>query len=65
MKLQTNFTAGILDPLTQHDISNLTTVTNETFAAEFLRRKKRNFTAAELWDIQRKKKNVAPRRAFL
>jgi hypothetical protein len=51
--------------LTRDEIKNLTIETKETLAPGFLKERKRIFTAADLWNIQAKKKRVAYRRAYL
>ncbi|HUZ57381.1 MAG TPA: hypothetical protein VMU83_01200 [Hanamia sp.] len=55
MKLQSN---NLLENLTTNEIKFLTTEVKEIVCKSFLRERKRNFTAAELWDIQRRKKNL-------
>lgn len=65
MKLQSNISNRILDSLTRNEIKNLTIETKETLAPEFLKGRKRNFTAADLWYIQRKKRSAVSRRDYL
>jgi hypothetical protein len=65
MKLQSNISHRILDSLTRDEIKNLTIETKETLAPAFLKERKRIFTAADLWNIQAKKKRAAYRRAYL
>lgn len=65
MKLQSNVTDHILDSLTRDEIRNLTTETKETIAPHFLKRRKRNFTAVDLWQIQSKKKRATSGRVYL
>lgn len=55
MKLQSN---NLLENLTTNEIKFLTTEVKEIVCKSFVRERKRNFTAAELWDIQRRKKNL-------
>ncbi|HUZ57382.1 MAG TPA: hypothetical protein VMU83_01205 [Hanamia sp.] len=56
MKLQSN---NLLDNLTTNEIKFLTTEVEvkETICKDFVKERKRNFTAAEFWEIQRRKKN--------
>ncbi len=65
MKLQSNFAANILDSLTRNEIKHLTVETRETIATQFMKERKRIFSAAELWYIQRTKRNVSSRRLYL
>jgi len=65
MNLQSNFAADILDRLTCNEIKNLTIETIETIATQFIQERKRIFSAAELWHIQRTKRNVSSRRLYL
>ena len=55
MKLQSN---TLLETLTKNEIKFLTTVVKETVCNNFTKLRKRNFTAADLWNIQRRKKNL-------
>jgi len=55
MKLQSN---TLLEILTENEIKFLTTEVKETVCNNFAKRRKRNFTAANLWDIQRRKRNL-------
>ena len=59
MKLQSN---NLLENLTISEIKNLTLVVKETVDKEFKKGKKRIFSAAQLWDIQRRKRNFSSRR---
>ncbi len=54
MKLQSN---NLLETLTEKEIKFLTTEVKETVCTNFIKERKRNFTAADLWDIQRRKRN--------
>lgn len=54
MKLQSN---NLLDNLTTNEIKFLTTEVKETICKDFVKKRKRIFTAAEFWEIQRRKKN--------
>ncbi|MEO8824066.1 MAG: hypothetical protein ABI366_10885 [Ginsengibacter sp.] len=53
MKLQSNH---LLENLTTSEIKGLTLVVKETVAKEFKKDRKRIFSAAQLWDIQRRKR---------
>jgi hypothetical protein len=64
MKFQSNSFRNLLDSLTINEVKNLTKEVKETIAAEFSNERKRVFTSAELWKIQRNKKNVFNRRAY-
>ncbi|HRI25379.1 MAG TPA: hypothetical protein PLZ45_11930 [Ferruginibacter sp.] len=55
MKKQSNNT---FSPLSKEQLSTLTTVTSETLA------KPRTFSAAELWDIQRRSRTMVSRRSY-
>lgn len=58
MKLQSNIRHNLLDSLTNNEIKILTTEVKETVCTSFVKERKRNFTAADLWDIQRRKRNL-------
>jgi len=64
MKLHSNFAANILDSLTHNEIKNLTIETRETLATQSIKERKRIFSAAELWYIQRTKRNASSRRLY-
>lgn len=59
MKLQSN---SLLENLTKKEINILTAEVKETIVKGFSQEKKRTFTAAEFWDIQRRKKNILVKR---
>jgi len=59
MKLQSN---NLLETLTEKEIKFLTTEVKETVCTDFVKERKRNFTAADLWDIQRRKRNLFSRK---
>jgi hypothetical protein len=59
MKLQSN---NLLENLTNNEIKFLTTDVKETVCKNFIKERKRNFTAADFWDIQRRKKNLSTKR---
>ena len=59
MKLQSN---TLLENLTNTEIKNLTAQVKETVAKEFKQEKKRIFSAAQFWDIQRRKRNFSTKR---
>jgi len=56
MKLQSN---NLLENLTKTELKFLTTEVKETVVANFKKERKRIFSAAQLWDIQRRKKNLS------
>ncbi|MGN6604088.1 MAG: hypothetical protein ACTHK8_16650 [Ginsengibacter sp.] len=53
MKLQSN---NLLEQLTGNEIKTLTTQVKETVSKDCKKSKKRIFSAAEFWAIQRRKK---------
>lgn len=57
--MNTNNT-NLFTRISDAEITRLTTVANETLALEI--NKKKLFTAAELWNIQRQKKSFVQRR---
>lgn len=59
MKLQSN---NLLENLTNREINNLTKEVKETVAKEFKNKKKRILSAADFWDIQRRKRNLFSKR---
>ena len=59
MKLQSN---NLLENLTKGEIKILTTEVKEMVAPNFKKEKKRIFSAAEFWDIQRRKRNLYTKR---
>ena len=64
MKLQSNTRHNLLGSLTNNEIKNLTFQIRETVARGFINQKRRIFSAADLWNIQRTKKNVTFRRNY-
>lgn len=64
MKLQSNTRHNLLDSLTNNEIKNLTLQIKETVARELINQKRRIFSAADLWNIQRTKKNATLRRNY-
>ena len=64
MKLQSNTGHNLLDSLKSNEIKNLTLQIRETVARGFTNQKRRIFSAADLWNIQRTKKNVTFRRNY-
>jgi hypothetical protein len=64
MKFQSNKSLNLLDSLTSNEIKNLTIQVKETIAPEFIKDRKRTFTSSELWDIQRRKRNISRRSYF-
>jgi hypothetical protein len=65
MKFQTTSFRNLLDSLTNNEIRNPTKEVKETFSTEFSNERKRNFTSAELWSIQNRKKYTFNRRSIL
>jgi len=61
MKLQSN---QLLENLTRVELKNLTTEVKETVFVNFKKERKRIFSAAELWDIQRRKKSICLQRNY-
>jgi len=61
MKLQSN---NLLDNLTKTELKNLTTEVRETVFVNFKKERKRIFSAAQLWDIQRRKKTLFMQRNY-
>jgi hypothetical protein len=59
MKLQSN---TLLENLAKEDLKNLTIQVKETLAKEFKSEKKRIFSAAQFWDIQRRRRNLYSKR---
>lgn len=59
MKLQSN---NILENLAKDELKNLTIQVRETVDTSFKNKKKRIFSAAQFWDIQRRKKNLYSKR---
>jgi hypothetical protein len=55
MKLQSN---KLLENLTSSELKNLTEEVKETVFGNFKRGRKKVFSAAQLWDIQRRRKNL-------
>jgi hypothetical protein len=56
MKLQSN---NLLENLTIPELKILTSEVKETVVANFEKERKKIFSAAQLWDIQRRKKNLS------
>lgn len=59
MKLESN---NLLENLTRGELKVLTAEVKETVATDFKKEKKRIFSAADLWDIQRRRKNLLVKR---
>ena len=55
MKLQSG---NLLATITEKEIKFLTAEVKETVCTNFIKERKRNFTTANLWDIQRRKRNL-------
>jgi hypothetical protein len=59
MKLYSN---NLLENLTKDELKNLTLEVKETMAKEFKNEKKRIFSVAQYWDMQRRKRNFNSKR---
>jgi hypothetical protein len=59
MKLYSN---NLLENLTKDELKNLTIEVQEKMAKEFKNEKKRIFSVAQYWDIQRRKRNFNSKR---
>jgi hypothetical protein len=59
MKLQSN---NLLENLTGKELKILTTEIKETICNEFKKEKKRKLSAAEMWDLRRRKRNLLIKR---
>lgn len=64
MKFQSTNTKNLLETLTNNEIKNLTIELRETIARGFKQEKRRIFSAADLWNIQRRKRNLSDRRIY-
>jgi hypothetical protein len=62
MKLQSN---KLLENLTRTELKNLTTEVKETVFINLKKERKRIFSAAQLWDIQRRRKNLSFQKSCL
>lgn len=62
MKLQSN---NLLENLTRTELKILTTEVKETVLANSKKERKRIFSAAQLWDIQRRRKNLFIQKSYL
>ena len=61
MKFQSN---RLLESLTENEIRDLTSEVKETLATEAVNEKKKVFSAAQLWDIYRRRKNTFGKRPY-
>ncbi|HSV10378.1 MAG TPA: hypothetical protein VLI68_06390 [Hanamia sp.] len=61
MKLQSN---KLLENLTRTELKNLTTEVKETVCTNFKNERKKIFSAAQLWDMQRRRKNLYSQKYF-
>ena len=59
MKLQSN---NLLENLTRQELKFLTTEVKETVNKNFKKERKRVFSAADFWNIQRQRKNLYTKR---
>jgi hypothetical protein len=64
MKLQSNQTVVLLKSLSTEHLKLLLQETKETVCKDFENDRKRIFSAAQLWDIQRRKKNVSSQKYY-
>jgi len=65
MKLQSNQTAGLLKSLSNEQMRFLTLEVKETVCMGFKKDRKRIFSTAQLWDIQRRRKNLFNQKSYL
>lgn len=61
MKLLTN---NLLETLNFQEVKNLTEEVKETLFINFKIDKSKNFTSAQLWNIQRQRKNIFGRKFY-
>ncbi len=61
MKLKTN---NLLETLSIDDVNNLTSIVKESLLINYKIEKSKKFTVAELWNIQRRRKNIFCRRFY-
>jgi hypothetical protein len=59
MKLQSD---NLLENLSKEELKYLSMQVKETVAKEFKSKAKRNFSVAQFWDIQRRKRNFSAKR---
>ncbi len=62
MKLHSN---NLLEQLTPVELNKLTTEVKETLCSEVQNDRKRIFSAAQLWNIERRRKNVSFQKSYL
>jgi hypothetical protein len=65
MKLQLNQTESILKSLSNEEIRFLTNEVKETLCMNLKGNRKKVFSAAQLWNIQRGKKNVSFQKSYV
>lgn len=65
MKLQLNQIESILKSLSNEEIKFLTIEVKETLCMDFKSNRKKVFSAAQLWNIQRRKKNVSFQKSYM
>ena len=65
MKLQLNQTDSILKSLSTKEIKFLTNEVKETLCMDLKTNRKKVFSAAQLWNIQRHRKNVSFQKSYL
>jgi len=59
MKLQSN---NLFENLTNEELKSLTILVSETVVKDYKNEKKRIFSTADLWAIQRRKKSIYTKR---
>jgi hypothetical protein len=65
MKLQSNQTINLLKELSKEEMKFLTNGVKEILSADFKKEEKKVFSAAQLWNIQRRRKNLFIQRSYL
>lgn len=65
MRLQSNQTFSLLKSLSNEEIKFLTTEIKEELSSNIKKERKRIFTSAQLWDIQRRRKNLSIQKNYL
>jgi hypothetical protein len=65
MKLQLNQTDSILKSLSTKEIKFLTNEVKETLCTDLKSNRQKFFSAAQLWNIQRHRKNVSFQKSYL
>ena len=65
MKLQSNQAGSFLKSLSNEEIKFLTNEVTETLCMDIKNNGKKVFSAAQLWNIQRRRKNVSFQKSYL